>query len=1535
MEREWHEVLLHDEKGDAAFVQGAPRLAEALHTIRDVHIFSTCLNVGLHIKGAHANPSTATPVTFTERQIYEQRTRFSSLTQPYLDGFVALFRSTIAAAKASSATPAASMTISEATDGLLFPKPPAIGAGAALELSDALREHSMFNYAAFRQRFDAMSRLVSSGEAFSACEPRLRIVRSRFQLYRAFNGKREDEYHHVFGGGDIKRAPKCDLRRVETCMSAASVVRFLTELRRQNPTYPLFTEEGMTNLEGRPDSSGVPAAAAVISVDEALRYFFGPDVPLSKQVVTEEGLCLRPSYAGDGTERWLSLKALADSGPNMRAVHASRLLQALLSPTGGADGNGSALAQLILPLLTQVLCSGSSLDRLELELTVTGRVPGELERLAEWYMRSGLCEHCPSVFFRVHIVPDAYSAASNDSISNSATTPQSANAASVPNFVTVLQNIFDPIWEALLRSCSAVSPLPSATPMQLLVSRLVGFSVSLAASAAVQEMPHFSDPSVQFPLDGPAPPDVYAVYHYWRSVQLLNGFLYAVAVQDAEAVPAPTWPRHSGFTFLLHGSTNSRTLFSESVLGLLLADTVVNPTAAFQWSPLTYLYYLTQRHIVLTPSRNRCSEQTIRQTLKEKAIPLAVAVGLHVSMATIDPLFYDTTNDALSEELVELTKQLGLANADVTEMCLRSLEAGSGMYAPSQWAEVFGYAWPRAEARFNQFATTQVNSLRLHQRTRALSHEISLVLSAAAAAKANTAAGAVASSIASDSAMESLYYLLQVSPPSHDERTGGHHGYALPWEGNLHPLQNLPGYHAHEPTMRYPRIVISGPQSTAPSSAAKRLVRAMDLRSMYQELSMRDLSSSELRGGYTPDGTESLVLRDGVFDFVKTTATPDGPLSSSTAFSTIPPSPLPTWREFQRDTRELRALSSDDPAIAKYAAKRLDMLEWKYKLHVAVTNDDEEPFEVVDAAAALVNDETDTFCGHNDVPVGRSVAHHGGGDAHNCFKVDVHCHMAGGVTANALLTFMKNKVASNPNDVVDVDAKTGQPITLLRFFAKVLGPRYLGSVAADKSLMAAVAKEAKGGKVTDAEWRAVAPVVQQLILSMPIAALQVRAGNTTFQRFDRFNNRFSPMGMTSLRSLFLKTDNYMQGRYFAELIRGVHLANDADGRTFTEFRLSIYGRDPMEWDRLARWFVLHGMSHRTNQWMVQIPRLFHLYRRAGVLSSFQDMLSNCFEPLWQASMHPEKHPFIHHFLSHVTGFDSVDNESDRESDQLIHLLPKDWTEPVNPSFAYYMYYMWANITALNRYRAARGFTTFSFRPHAGESGDPDHMADAFLLADGIGHGINLDQRPALQYLYYLAQIPLAIVPMSNNALFCRYADHPFPRFFYRGLNVALGTDGALIFHRTDQPLLEEYGTAEALWGLSTADICELAANSVRMSDFTAEQKKEWLGPLCAFRSVAGNDPTQSHVPHTRCAFRYETYMEEVTYLQNRAGLEMGCRAMRTPLEEDLEIMESVGVTRQKLLEMRWANEPIAEKMNAPTVKKAAGLPIVTAERSHI
>jgi AMP deaminase len=96
----------------------------------------------------------------------------------------------------------------------------------------------------------------------------------------------------------------------------------------------------------------------------------------------------------------------------------------------------------------------------------------------------------------------------------------------------------------------------------------------------------------------------------------------------------------------------------------------------------------------------------------------------------------------------------------------------------------------------------------------------------------------------------------------------------------------------------------------------------------------------------------------------------------------------------------------------------------------------------------------------------------------------------------------------------------------------------------------------------------------------------------------------------------------------------------------------------------------------------------------------------------------------------------------------------------------------------------RPLDTFVLRPHCGEAGDPDHLSCAYLTSHSISHGILLRKVPALQYLFYLKQIGLAMSPLSNNALFLTYERNPFPDFFRTGLNVSLSTDDPLQFHFT-------------------------------------------------------------------------------------------------------------------------------------------------------
>jgi AMP deaminase len=55
---------------------------------------------------------------------------------------------------------------------------------------------------------------------------------------------------------------------------------------------------------------------------------------------------------------------------------------------------------------------------------------------------------------------------------------------------------------------------------------------------------------------------------------------------------------------------------------------------------------------------------------------------------------------------------------------------------------------------------------------------------------------------------------------------------------------------------------------------------------------------------------------------------------------------------------------------------------------------------------------------------------------------------------------------------------------------------------------------------------------------LSIDTLDMHAHQDSFQRFDKFNLKYNPIGESRLREIFLKTDNFIQGRYLAELTKG-------------------------------------------------------------------------------------------------------------------------------------------------------------------------------------------------------------------------------------------------------------------------------------------------------------------------------------------------------------------------------------------------------------
>ncbi|KAJ7016880.1 hypothetical protein C8F04DRAFT_1158918 [Mycena alexandri] len=328
---------------------------------------------------------------------------------------------------------------------------------------------------------------------------------------------------------------------------------------------------------------------------------------------------------------------------------------------------------------------------------------------------------------------------------------------------------------------------------------------------------------------------------------------------------------------------------------------------------------------------------------------------------------------------------------------------------------------------------------------------------------------------------------------------------------------------------------------------------------------------------------------------------------------------------------------------------------------------------------------------------------------------------------------------------------------------------------------------------------------------LSIDTLDMHAHSDSFHRFDKFNLKYNPIG-----------DKYQN----------------------CEWRVSIYGRSKDEWDKLAKWIVNNKLYSHNVRWLIQVPRLYDIYKANGSVKTFQDIISNVFVPLFEVTKDPRTHPELHVFLQRVVGFDTVDDES--KTERRIYKkfpYPRLWDTKESPPYSYWVYYMFANMASLNNWRQERGFNTFI----------RTILTSAFLTSHSISHGILL----------------------PTTRLFLAYERNPLPDFFKTGLNVSLSTDDPLQFHFTKagrEPLLEEYSVAAHIYKFPQSSLAELARNSVIQSGFEMDVKRHWLGHRWYLPGAAGNDIHKTNVPNIRLAYRHQTLMEELTMISTKTAI---------------------------------------------------------------
>lgn len=124
-----------------------------------------------------------------------------------------------------------------------------------------------------------------------------------------------------------------------------------------------------------------------------------------------------------------------------------------------------------------------------------------------------------------------------------------------------------------------------------------------------------------------------------------------------------------------------------------------------------------------------------------------------------------------------------------------------------------------------------------------------------------------------------------------------------------------------------------------------------------------------------------------------------------------------------------------------------------------------------------------------------------------------------------------------------------------------------------------------------------------------VHVLDLKAGKIPNAHVDHTSEMCNPTDFGSLRYVFLRINNPVKGKYYAEIAHEV-FENIEKANKKTEYRISIYGRSADEWDRLAEWVDKFDVRSPNNRWVIQFPRVYSSLRKVGYVNNFQEYLDS-------------------------------------------------------------------------------------------------------------------------------------------------------------------------------------------------------------------------------------------------------------------------------------------------------------------------------------
>jgi AMP deaminase len=267
-------------------------------------------------------------------------------------------------------------------------------------------------------------------------------------------------------------------------------------------------------------------------------------------------------------------------------------------------------------------------------------------------------------------------------------------------------------------------------------------------------------------------------------------------------------------------------------------------------------------------------------------------------------------------------------------------------------------------------------------------------------------------------------------------------------------------------------------------------------------------------------------------------------------------------------------------------------------------------------------------------------------DLYTVAKVDNHVHGGSVIPVEMFIGFVKEKYQSECNTPV-YQEPNGQILTLCQLF--------------------------KSENIT--------------FNDLNINALNLH-GDKVRNRFDYFlEHIYQPFGSEKLGTVFLQYDNYIGGRFYAEILRKVFV-NFPKYNVYSEIRVPVFGVSYLQWSTLANWIDKYDLLNDDRvQWVIEVWALSSANANLTEVHNYEDVLSNIFLPLFEATVNPQSNPTLSRILKYMTFFDNDSGEGIESSPFFDWAIPpQNIINPADAPFVYQIYYTCANIAVLNQLR---------------------------------------------------------------------------------------------------------------------------------------------------------------------------------------------------------------------------------------------------------